>query len=379
MPPSLHRQRNILDFALASLARRKGRTLALLLVYTLVIFLLASLVFFVQALKREAALLLSGAPEMVVQRVAAGRQDLVPGTWAASIGEIPGVSQVQPRRWGYYYDPVSGANFTVLEREGAGAPQEGSAILGQGVARALRVAPGDFVALQTLRHQPLLLAVQSALPPDSELVASDLLLVAPPDFQALFELPQGQATDLAVRARNPRELETIAGKIAKAFPGARPVLRREMLRTYEAIFDWRGGMVMTTGLMVLLAFLILAWDRASGLSAEERREIGILKSLGWDTAEVLALKLWEGAAISLSAFLAGVLLAYGHVFFLGAAVFEPALRGWSVLYPHHRLLPHVDPFQLAALFLLTVAPYTLATVVPSWRSASRDPDSAMRS
>jgi ABC-type lipoprotein release transport system permease subunit len=375
----LHRHRNLLDFALSSLARRKGRTAALLLVYTLLVAFLASLVLYVQALKREAAILLAEAPELVVQRVVAGRQDLVPLAWTGPIADLPGVAGVEPRGWGYYYEPVTGANFTVMVRAPEDGLQEGAAILGPGVARALRVQAGDFIPLQTVDHQPLLLSVASVLPASTERVSADLLIVTPPDFQALFALPETHATDLAVRVGNPRELETLAGKIAAGFPGARPILRREMLRTYAAIFDWRGGLVMTAGLLALAAFLILAWDRASGLSADERREIGILKSLGWDTADVLLLKLWEGAAVSLSAFLGGLLLAYAHVFLFGAAFFEPALRGWSVIFARQRLLPEVDPFSVAVLFLLVVAPYTLATVVPSWRSASADPDAAMRS
>ncbi len=54
------------------------------------------------------------------------------------------------------------------------------------------------------------------------------------------------------------------------------------------------------------------------------------------------------------------------------------LRGWSTLYPDFRLVPVVDPYQLATLFFLTVVPYTVATVVPCWRAATIDPDSVMR-
>ena len=44
-----------------------------------------------------------------------------------------------------------------------------------------------------------------------------------------------------------------------------------------------------------------------------------------------------------------------------------------------RITPFIDPYQVAVLFFLTVVPYTVATIVPSWRAAIIDPDSVMRS
>jgi hypothetical protein len=49
-------------------------------------------------------------------------------------------------------------------------------------------------------------------------------------------------------------------------------------------------------LAAILAFAILAWEKASGLSADEKREIGILKAIGWETGDVLKMKFWEGPA-----------------------------------------------------------------------------------
>jgi len=129
---------------------------------------------------------------------------------------------------------------------------------------------------------------------------------------------------------------------------------------------------------VLLAFVIFAWDKASGLSVEERKEIGILKAIGWETSDVILMKYWEGTVISLVSFLTGLLLAYVHVFFTSAVLFEPVLKGWAVLYPRFRPVPFIDGAQVAALFFLTVVPYTVATIVPSWRAATVDPDAAMR-
>ena len=378
MPPSLQRHRSVLDFALSSLLRRKGRNLGLVTVYTLVVFVIASLVFFVQALKREAGLLLANAPDMVVQRMVAGRHDPMPVRLAEEVREIRGVAEVTPRLWGYYYDPVYGGNLTVQASEDP-ALAPGSARVGRGVARSMRVQQGDMVSLRAYDGKPILFSVQEVFPDDSELVTSDLVVVPAEDVRALFNLPEGLATDLAVQAGNPRELQTIATKIVEQHPEARPILKSEILRTYEAAFDWRGGLMVVVLSSAILSFIIFAWDKATGLSAEERKEIGILKSIGWESSDVLLLKFWEGAVISLGAFLLGVLLAYGHVFFFSASLFEHALKGWSVLFPRFRLVPALDAYQLTVLFVLTVLPYTACTLAPCWRAAMADPDSALRS
>src|SRR4030042_5304853 len=101
---AIEKQRNILDVPLSSLWRRKGKNLALLSVYALVVFSLGSVMFFTQALKNEAALVLRETPEIVVQKLMAGRHDLIPLTLIQEISAIRGVSGVKGRLGGYYYD-----------------------------------------------------------------------------------------------------------------------------------------------------------------------------------------------------------------------------------------------------------------------------------
>jgi len=48
-------------------------------------------------------------------------------------------------------------------------------------------------------------------------------------------------TDLVLRVRNPKEIPTIAVKIAELLPDTRIILREEILRTYDAVFSWREG------------------------------------------------------------------------------------------------------------------------------------------
>jgi cell division protein FtsX len=373
----IDRQKNVLDFTLSSLLRRKGKNLALLAVYTLLVFLMASVMLATSAIRKEASAVLREAPEMVVQRTVAGRQDPIPLAYLEKIRDIAGVISSDGRLWGYYYDPVVGANYTLLvPREDE--PAQGTAAIGAGVARVRTAAAGDTLEFKGASGPLVELVVGGILSTDSELVASDLVLVSTADFKAIFGGADGLATDLVVQVANARELPTIAQKIAERLPDTRIILRDEMLRTYDAVFSWRGGILALLLFGVVLAFVIVSWDKASGLSQEERREIGVLKAVGWETSDVLLMKFWEGAVVSLSAYFIGVLLAYVHVFFFSAGLFAPVLKGWAVLYPKFRLIPFIDASELTALFFLTVVPYAVATIIPSWRASVTDPDAVMK-
>ena len=348
---SIEKQRNILDFTLSSLWRRKGKNLALLLVYTLVVFSLASVMFFTQALKNEAALVLKGTPEIVVQKLVAGRHELIPLALIQDISAIRGVSGVKGRLWGYYYDPIVQSNYTFMVPEDL-ALKEDEIIVGAGISRVRQVFRGNAMLLRTFDGRPLSLLIRGVLSPESELISSDLILISAAGFRRLFGTPADYATDLTVKVSNKKEIPTIAAKIVDKFPDTRVITRDEILKTYDAVFDWRGGIIIAILAGAVLAFLIFAWDKAAGLSAEEKREIGILKAIGWETADILQMKFWEGSVVSLSAFLVGVLFAYLHIFFSSATLFAPVLKGWSTLYPDFTLTPFISAYQIAILFFL---------------------------
>lgn len=373
----IEKQKNIIDLTISSLWRRRSKNVALVVISTAIVFILASVMFFADSLKREAGAILTGSPEIIVQRMLAGRHELIPVAAAADLAAIKGVVSVKPRLWGYYFYASSKVNYTVMAPYGFGH-EEGNIMIGAGVARIHGVRKGDRMWFTRSDGAAMNLAVAGILPADYEIVSSDLIVMREGDFRRLFGIPEGYATDLAVTVRNARELTTIAAKVTEIVPGSRPIIRDEILRTYEAIFSWRQGIMIVMLLGTVFSFAILAWDKASGLGTEEKREIGILKAVGWETSDVITMKFWEGVVICVSAFLTGVVLAYFHVFFTSYILFEPVLKGWSVLYPHFRLVPHTDIYQMAVLFFLTVVPYMAATVIPSWRVAIVDPDEVMR-
>lgn len=397
MRPWLNRQRFLADFALSSLARRRARTAVLALVYSAVVALIASVMLYADAVRREAALVLRDSPAVLVQGTQAGRFAPVPADSVAALGGLRGVQSVEGRLWGYYYDPVLKTTLTVMvppARSGR-AVRDGHVRLGAAVARERRVRAGERIAFVTTSDAVdaagsedsapglsfkwvMLLEVSEVLPEESEALTADVVLLSEGDFRKLVDHPAGYFTDIALEVANPAEHRTVAAKAAARLRGVRAILREDVARTYASVFGWREGLVLVVLTSVVAAFALFAFDRASGLSADETREIAILKAVGWDAGDVIGMKAWEGALVSAAAFGIGYLAAYLLVFHLPADPLGGALRGWTVLRPRMALAPAPDAFRVVTLFVLSVVPYTAAVLVPVWRAAVAEPDSVIR-
>jgi hypothetical protein len=377
MTKSIIRQRYLIDHAFASLARHKSLNLGMLLIYTLIVFSLASVLMFGHALRSEAALLFVNAPDLVLQRVVAGRHEQISAEYLTRVKTIPGVDQAQGRLWGYYYDPVVAANYTLMVPP-RDEPEIGTVVIGEGIARTRGASPGDVLAFRGQDGDLFPFTVASVLPATSNIVSADLMLLNESDFRRFFAITPSLFTDITLRLSKRESAQAIAERLISQLPDTRPIGRDDVLSFYGFVFDWRQGMVMVLLLGSLLALMIFAIQKASGLSAQERHEIWVLKAVGWDTFDVIASKIWEGILISATAFLVGSTLAFWHVFSASYLFLEPVIMGWSTLKPALHLIPFVDGLQMLLLSLCTIVPYALATTGPIWRVAVADSDVAVR-
>jgi len=401
----------ICELAAATLARQRAKTLVVVTVYSLLVAVVASLVLYVQALRREARLLLADAPELVVQRLTAGRHEPIPVDRAARIAAIRGVREVRPRVWGYTYDPPTGATFTLwgadsvpwsaLEpvdgRGGTAAPSgadgtdgagpggpwqplaDGECVVGQGVADARFLWIGDRLPLRRADGELFAPRIAGIFRAESSVLTHDLVVLPTAALRRTFGLAPERAIDLAVAVHHPQEVATVARKIQELWPDVRTISRDQVLATYDAVFDWRGGVWVALLLAVAAAFTILVWDRATGLSSEELHTLGLLKAVGWSPRDVLELCLWQGVIVSALSVATGLLLAQAHLLWLDGALFTRLLRGWSVLFPELEIHPGADALALLICLPLTVLPYVVANLLPSWRAAITDPDTILRS
>lgn len=391
---AFEKQLNILDYTLASLMRRKMKNFSVIFIFSIVIFLLASFQMISASLTRVANAMLAKAPEITLQRMVAGRQESIPLSYIDDLHGIFGIRSIKPRIWGYYFDATTGANVTVQGQtdfnpadvpmavlsKDAGKRNEdvSQAVIGEGVSKVLDLQGKALFSFFRPDLSLKAFAVAGKFQKKSNPGTYDLILT---DFKAardLFKIPDGYATDLLVSVTNPKEINTIAKKISEKLPDVRIITRPQITKTYDVVFSWRSGFASICLLTAVAAFIILAWDKASGLSPEERREIAILKILGWETRDVLAVRFWEGMLIAVLSFVIGASLAYAHVLFFEASFFKPLMLGWSVIRPPLGLAPTFHIADALLLLSFSVLPYLAATVIPAWRCAIIPPDAAVK-
>jgi ABC-type lipoprotein release transport system permease subunit len=339
---------------------------------------------------------LGNAPEITIQRMSAGRQEAIPLEYTKKLSKVFGLRAIVPRIWGYYFDESNLANYTVMALDTQKMPmgnklgltlsdgrfpesgESEKVVIGRSIQNILGLKDRRIFSLFRPDLSLKSFEVVGTFSNKTDILTNDLIVMNMGDARDLFAIPTAMVTDLCVYITNPTEVDTIAKKIAVLLPDTRVLTRSQIQKTYQVVFSWRSGFASICLLTALIAFAILAWDKASGLSPEERREIGILKILGWETGDILTIRFWESCLVSALAFIIGCTGAYIHIAFFEASLLKPVMVGWSVIHPSFKLLPAVTLADLLLIFSFSVLPYMAATVIPAWRCSTVPADSAIR-
>lgn len=363
----------------------------------LLVFILSSMLFISNSLKYELNQNVAALPQVTIQALQAGRHTNIELKNLDLLLDIQGVQAAIPRVWGYYYFDNAGVNFSVVGVDAFDKQYKTSVenlvedfnfdtfvtkpsmLVGDGVKKILQenyyTEYFNFVKPDGSYKKVWLAGVFNA---QTSLESNDMIFMPLPLVREIFGMEKNEATDIVLKIENESEIPNIINKIKEIYPESRVVSKEDMRISYENIFDYKSGVFLSLFIISTFTFFMIIYDRASGLSSEEKREIGIQKALGWKIDDILAQKFYEAFIISVSAFILGLILALFFVFTLSAPLLREVFVGYSILKPAFELPFVLDVQTLSVLFFLSVPIYIASLIIPSWIAASTDADEVMR-
>ena len=339
---------------------------------------ISTVLLLVHAVEQTSLELLKEGPSLVVRRI-------LPCGWApmpekeglARSGSVPGVVRSRARIWGVVGGPAG--PLTVVGLDGRAAeelrrngwdvfPAPGEALLGPGIGAPDRA---DSILLQGAFSMRL--KVRATLSEETAMALNDIVLLCSEDARSLLGLPEGLASDLAVDVFHEGEEQAILRDLAAAFPWpVRITTRSETAGIYAAGLGRKGGLGLWLAVPSILALAYLIGGAVRD-SWGQRREIGLLKALGWTTGDVVRLHLGRALAIGVPATALGLAAGCWLVFWPGVRWPGSLLFGWSGTPPALTLDPSGAVLVLVEVGAMVLVPWVVAAGWSALRAATADP------
>ncbi len=387
----------LIKYAINSILRQKYKTFFIVTIFTFLVFLLTSIFFITNSIRYELDSTVDALPQIIVQKIKAGRHYDIDVDKVDEILELSGVSDAVARVWGYYYFENAGVNFSVVgidkyENQYKNSLQsivnkfdfeessdEPFMVVGQGVKEVMNSSYFkeyfNFIKPDgTLKK----VNIRGVFDSDTQLESNDMIVMSNETIREIFDIDETKATDIVVKVANPQEVSMVASKIKLMLPDSRIITTQDLKISYQNIFDYKSGVFLALFIVSLFTFFIIIYDKSSGLSSEEKREIGILKAIGWRVDDVLKEKFYESFIISFFSYMLGSTLTFAYVYIFQAPVLREIFVGYSQLKTTFELPFIFDLQTLFLVFFISVPVYVAATIIPSWKVATLEADEVIR-
>jgi len=384
----------LLEYAYNYIKRHKNKNIFIVLIFTLLVALLASLFFITASLQKELQERIAYTPDIVIQNYRAGMPAAITQKELDRVLEIDGISSGNLRVEGDYeflkakrrfhllgvdpFEPSSDPFIAKLVDENEINATE--MLVSKEVLQTMQKAYySDFFNFVLEDGKLLKLSIKKSFDPKRRYDLHNLILLDKDTLRKIFSYKADEGSDIALYVANKNELDFLASKIRLMLPNAKVISKNDLKLKYKSLFNYDDGVFLSLFVITIFTFFIIIYDKANGLSSQEKREIGILKAIGWRVEDVLQAKFYEAALIALFSFVLGYLVAFVYVFYLKAPLLGKIFADESVLdIANFRLDITMDLSYTLLIFLLSVPLYIAATLIPSWRVATMDADEVMR-
>jgi putative ABC transport system permease protein len=266
--------------------------------------------------------------------------------------------------------------FTLTIKDGqrlTNRSDEAQALLGVGLAKALKVKVGDVLTIMGTTAHGALNGI------DVRVAGLYTTGITEYDARALsITLDAGQrlldtdrVTKIVIKLDSSDSLDAARASLVAAGLGGRSGLRvktwrelatfyNQVVRLYMAIFAFLG--------MIIVILVVLSSSNTMMMTVLERvTEIGTMMAIGTRRRQILSIFVFEGFVTGVVGGLCGIAVSYGLSELLNnAGLMMPPPPTFSTGFP---LLVKEVPVLFAGVFLLMVVTMTISAIAPAMRGA----------
>ncbi|MDD2886664.1 MAG: FtsX-like permease family protein [Aliarcobacter sp.] len=383
------------NFLFLLLLKHKSKHIAIFIISILIVFLISSVLFISNSLKKEVFFTLENQSDFVIQKINSGKTLDIPTSWIDDFSSINGVTNTQARVYGSYYFMPENVYFTIigidLFEENTNLKellktlniseflQSDSMIIGNGIKKIFdKYHYFNSYDFKLFNNETTNVKIFKDLPKESNLVANDLIIMDINLAKKILNIKEDEASDIILNVPNNLERQNIKEQLILRHPNIRILQKENLKKEYENMFNYKGGIFLVLFIVVIFTFILILYQRYSMISSSDKKEIGILKAVGWSIKDIIKLKIIENFIVGFMAFIIGVIISYIFVFILNAPILKNIFIGFSNIQNDFVLNPSVDFTTIVTLFLFFIIPFLSAVLIPVWKISVIDANESMK-
>ncbi len=216
------------------------------------------------------------------------------------------------------------------------------------------------------------------LPKEANFVANDLIIMDINLAKEILNIKEDEATDITLNVPNDIEKQSIKSELILKDSNLRIISKDDLQKRYEQIFNYKGGFFLILFLVVMITFILILFQRYSMINSSDKKEIGILKAVGWSIKDIIKLKILENFIVAFCSFLIGFILAYFYVFFLNAPYLTNIFIGFENIQNEIIYMANINFAQIFTLFIFFMIPFLSAVLIPVWKISVLEASKSMK-
>uniref|UniRef100_UPI0040473885 ABC transporter permease n=1 Tax=Aliarcobacter sp. TaxID=2321116 RepID=UPI0040473885 len=300
------------NFLFLLLTKHKSKHIAIFLISILIVFLSSSILFISTTLKKEIFSTLDGQSDFVIQKINSGKTLYTPVSWIDDFKEINGVEQVQQRVYGQYYFMPENVYFTVIGidlfedtnnknikellniLDISSFLEKDSMIIGNGVKKLFdKFHYFDTYDFKLINNEIKEIKIFKDLPVETNIIANDLIIMDINLAKEILNINEYESTDIVLNVPNDLERQNVKEQLILRHSNIRILQKDNLKKEYENMFNYKGGIFLILFIVVLSTFTLILYQRYSMISLGDKKEIGILKAVGWSIKDIIKLKIMD--------------------------------------------------------------------------------------